>query len=170
MTPHHPNHQDTHSIPTSKRTSVKNTPKIHVRYKFNHDDNWNEAKLINRATKATGKYANCWNVKSTDASEKFINFDKIHQLQILNKNSTNSDNLEHETNLVNIPYNTENERCQEPELVKQQIPEENIVDKILPSQNKEQEFQAKLIKLDRLKVRRVYDEVDDKGQESISLT
>ena len=30
----------------------------------------------------------------------------------LNKTSTNSDNLEHETNLNNIPNNTEKERSQ----------------------------------------------------------
>ena len=80
-------------------------------------------------------------------------------MQILNKKSTNSDNLEHEANLSNIPNNTERERCQEPELVEQQIPEENIVDELL-SQNKEQELQAKLNELDQWK-RKVYDKVND---------
>lgn len=64
---------------------------------------------------------------------------------------------------------TENEKCQESKLVELQIPEENIVDKILLRQNKEQELQAKLIKLDQRKVREIYIEVDDRGQESISL-
>ena len=142
MTSHQPNHQDIHNTTTSKRKSVKITPKIQVRYRFNHD-NWNEATVINRASKATGKYPNCWNVKSSNGSEKFINFEKIHQPQIFDKKSTNSDNLEHETNLNKITYNTEKERCQEPEL-----------------------FETTRIELNQLKVREVYDEV---GQECISL-
>ena len=132
---HQPNHQDKHSTTASKRKSVKITPKIQVRYK---------STVINRVGKATGKYPNCWNVTSSDGSEKFINFDKIPQLQILNKKSTNSDNLEDETNLSNVPNNTEKEKCQEQELVEQQIPEEIIADEILFIQNKKQEHQAKV--------------------------
>ena len=64
---------------------------------------------------------------------------------------------------------TENEKCQKSELAELQIPEENIVRKMLLSQNKEQELQAKLIKLDQWKVREIYIEVDDQGQEFISL-
>ena len=71
--------------------------------------------------------------------------------------------------MSNAPNNTEKERCQEQELVEQQIPEEIIVDKILLIQNKEQECQAKLSELDQWKVRKVYDGVDDRGQECISL-
>ena len=48
--------------------------------------------------------------------------EKIHQLQILDKKSTNSNNLEHGT-ISLIIHNTEKERCQESELVEQQIPE-----------------------------------------------
>ena len=69
--------------------------------------------------------------------------------------------------MSNIPNNTERERCQEPELVEQQIPEENIVDELL-SQNKDQELQAKLNELDQWK-RKVYDKVNDRGQECITL-
>ena len=47
------------------------------------------------------------NEHSILGSEKFINFDKIHQLQILNSADpqlrSNSDNVEHETNLSNVP-------------------------------------------------------------------
>ena len=82
-------------------------------------------------------------MKLSNGSEKFINFEKIHQLQIFDKKSTNSDNLEHETNLNKITYNTEKERCQEPELV-----------------------ETTRIELDQLKVREVSDEI---GQECISL-
>ena len=102
-------------------------------------------------------------MKSSDGSEKFINFDKIHQLQILDKKSTNSDNSEHETKLSMPPNNTEKERCQEQELAEQQIPEEIIIDKRLLIQNKEQERQSKLTELDQWKIRKVYDEVDDRG-------
>ena len=80
MTSRKPNHQDTHSTTTPKIKSVKITPKIQVRYKLNHDNNCNEATVISRAGKATGKYPNCRNVKSLDGSEKFINLDKLHQL------------------------------------------------------------------------------------------
>ena len=69
----------------------------------------------------------------------------------------------------NILNNTEKKRWQEPELVEQQIPHENIVAEILLSQNKDQELQAKLTELDQWKVRWVYDEVDDLRQECISL-
>ena len=61
------------------------------------------------------------------------------------------------------PNNTEKERCQEQELAEQQIPEEIIIDKILLIQNKEQERQSKLTELDHWKIRKVYDEVDDRG-------
>ena len=84
----------------------------------------------------------------SDGSEKWISFDKIHHLQISKKKSTNSDNKEHETNLNNTPNDTEKERCQEPELVEHQVPEENIEGEILLSENKEQKLQAELTKLD----------------------
>ena len=48
----------------------------------------------------------------------------------------------------NKPNNTEKERCQKPELVEQQVPEENIEGKIILSKSKEQKLQAKLTKLD----------------------
>ena len=64
------------------------------------------------------------------------------------KKPTNSDNKEHKTNLNNKPNNTEKERCQKPELVEQQVPEENIEGKIILSKSKEQKLQAKLTKLD----------------------
>ena len=44
-------------------------------------------------------------MKSPDGSEKFINFDKINQLQILDKKS-DSDTLENGTNLKNTPNNS----------------------------------------------------------------
>ena len=71
--------------------------------------------------------------------------------------------------MSNAPNNIGKERCQEQELVEQQIPEEILVDEILLIQNKEQESQAKLSELDQWKVRKVYDEVDDLGQECISF-
>lgn len=47
------------------------------------------------------------NEHSILALETFINFDKIHQLQMLNSPDpqlrSNSDNVEHETNLSNVP-------------------------------------------------------------------
>ena len=61
MTSHQPNHQDTQSTIKSKKKAVKITPKIQVKYKFNHDDNCNKATVINRASKVTGKYPSCWN-------------------------------------------------------------------------------------------------------------
>ena len=48
----------------------------------------------------------------------------------------------------NTPNDTEKERCQEPELVEHQVPEENIEGEILLSENKEQKIQAELTKLD----------------------
>ena len=156
MTSHQLNHQDTHSTTTSKRKSVRITPKIQVRYKFNQQS-WQTYWKVLESTPKTGTYAN-----PLDGSEKFINFYKIPQL-ILDKKSTNSDNLKYETNLNNISNNTVKEKCQQPELVEQQIPEGNIANKILLSQNKEQELQAKLTELDQWKVRKVYDELDDRG-------
>ena len=79
--------------------------------------------------------------------------------------STNFDILEYETNLNNIPNNTEKKRCQEPELFELQVPKENMVDEILLSKNKEQKLQAKLTKLDQWIVKKVFDETDNQGQD-----
>ena len=86
-----------------KIKSVTFTPKIQVKYKFGHDDNWNETTVTSRAGRSTKKYPNYWN-KSSDGSEKFMNFGKINQPQILDQRS-GSGTLKNRTNLNNTPTN-----------------------------------------------------------------
>ena len=86
-------------------------------------------------------------------------------MKILDIKWTNSDNLENRTNSKTIPNNQEKGRRQEQDLTERQVPEKNLLEETQLSQNKEHELQTKLTKLDQRKVREVYDEVDDWGQE-----
>ena len=160
-TSHQPNHTASHSITTSKQ-SAKVVPKTQIRYKVNHNDDWDEATVVKRAGKSTGKYPNCWNIKSLDGTEKFINLDKIYQFQIPD---TKSKNIQETEPKMNDTAKTENYS----NLVEQPITEEKIVDEVLLSQNKEQEAQAKLAELNQWKIRQVYSEIDDEGQQCVSL-
>ena len=73
-----------HLVPTSPAESLlspthcKVTPNTNVKLKVKMKDSWNEATVISRAGKATGKYPNCWKIKERDGTTKSINFDKVH--------------------------------------------------------------------------------------------
>ena len=84
-----------HLVPTSPAESLlspthcKVTPNTNVKLKVKMKDSWNEATVISRASKATGKYPNCWKIKERDGTTKSINFDKVHSWKCTETKSVN---------------------------------------------------------------------------------
>ena len=103
---------DTNTKKISQPELKKN---INMHFKFNNSDEWNTAKLISRAGKATGKYSKAWNSQLTDGSIKSIDFERdvsdlknVKNYPETNDNTTN-DILE-EIYLADT-YMTEMEKC-----------------------------------------------------------
>ena len=116
---------------------------INVRFKLNNLDEWNTAKLISRAGKATGKYSKAWNSQFTDASIKSIDFER------------DVSDLKNIKNYPELNDNTTND-----------ISEEIYLADTYVTGMEKYKLDAKLIELGNLNKQNIYDEENDIGQSS----
>ena len=99
--------------------------------------------IVSRGGRATGKNKNWWNTVRSDGSQHAVNLDAVHKWHIVTENNaqhTGRDNMQ-----------------------------ENIMDEALLASSKVREHEAKLAELDQWKTMGVYEEVEDTGQQFISL-
>ena len=130
-----------------------------IKYKISNSSDWENAKILSQAGKATGKFSNCWNIKNNTDNEMYIDLSKVQQYEILEEtpnNSTTNNEIELLKHLSNLSLN-------------EQTDHETIVHETLVSTNKAKQLEAKLKELSQWEQESVYDEIDDKGQECISL-
>lgn len=77
-------HSDTNNSPNISRSEIS-LKKSQV-VQFTKDDTLYEAEILGRAGKASGKYANCFNIKyrsPSDRSNEWVNFDHVKDLVIV---------------------------------------------------------------------------------------
>jgi len=99
-----------------------------------------EATIKSRAGKASGKYTNCWNTTRQDGTHHIVDFSKVHSWQIKPNSSEVQD-----TN------------------------QEYLIDSLLITSKQSRELNAKVAELAQWKTMEVYKEVEDTGQDCISL-
>ena len=136
-------------MPSEIRKGVK------VRYKDYAGQQTYEGTIISRAGRAKGKYKHCWNTVRPDGSNHVVDFDEVYKWEIIP--------LEDDSHAQNIQHNKTTDldlshQCQE-----------TLMDKVLLTTNKSKELDAKNTELEQWKSRAVYKEVEDKGQDCISL-
>ena len=107
-------------------------------------DKWQKVELTSRAAKATGKYKNAWNVKECESGKEY--YVDLNRVQWSHENQA------------------ENNDTQNPP-----TPEECLVSSDVARLHKESVANAKMKELDGWKVNNVYKEVEDVGQERISV-
>ena len=134
---------DTNTDKISQPELKKN---INVRFKFTNSDEWNTAKLISRAGKATGKYSKAWNSQFTDGSIKSIDFERdvsdLKNVKNYPETNDNTTNYISEEIYLADTYMTVMEKCK---------------------------LDAKLIELENWNKQNVYIEENDIGQSCISI-
>jgi len=129
---------------------AKSSPRILVKkgMKISHTDFEGQpsyvATINSRAGRATGVNRNWWNTTREDGSQHAVNLDEVYEWHIVDENSPDQ----------NTPDD---------------IPQENVIDDTLLATNKTREHEAKLKELDQWKTMGVYEEVEDTGQDCISL-
>jgi hypothetical protein len=127
------------------RAKVKVGTKI--RYKDYKDLPWQEATISSRAGKATGVNRNWWNTTQPDGTSHAVNLDEVYEWNI-----NDTDITQDGPDLQNNPDTQESLVC----------------DNLLAT-NKSRELEAKLAELDQWKSMGVYEEIEDNGQECLSL-
>ncbi len=127
-------------------------PKVQVgtkiRYKDYEDHPSQEAIIASRAGKATGVNRNWWNTTRPDGTRHAVNLDQVYEWDIINDTDTTQDGHGLQTN---------------PDA------QETLVCDNLLATNKSRELEAKLAELDQWKTMGVYQEIEDNGQECLSL-
>ena len=103
-----------------------------------------EAEIVSRAGKASGKYMHTWNTTRSDGSSHVVDFKKVYCWS--EKPSVNEVNAEDDD-----------------------IDQENHIDMALLTAKQNKELEAKLVELDQWKAMGVYKEVEDNGQDCMSL-
>ena len=66
-----------HDRQDTNNTKVDLKKDERIRYKIEEFDEWTDAKILNRAGKATGIHRNWYNVRNDDGLEKSINLDRV---------------------------------------------------------------------------------------------
>ena len=133
---------DTNTKKISQPELKKN---INMHFKFNNSDEWNTAKLISRAGKATGKCSKAWNSQLTDGSIKSIDFERdVSDLK----------------NVKNYPETNDN--------TTNGILEEIYLADTYMTEMEKWKLDAKLIELENCNKQNVYIEENDIGQSCIS--
>ena len=126
-----------------------------VKVKFKNKDNWDKVKLISRSGKTGGKYGNEWNTIMNNTKPKVVDFDR-------DINEYNSDIFHTSEENINCSValkNSENDI---------NIAEE-VCTEIFLSNNDDKVLEAKLDELKSWKKNKVYKEVENKGQSTISI-
>ena len=110
-----------------------------IRFKTHDDTPWIEAIVLNRAGKASGKNRNWWNIEQRDGEKISIDVSKMPSLEVIEKDSANEPSDE-------VVFNEE-----------------------MTENKKQQEIKAKERELKAWQERGVYKEVDNIGQNFMSL-
>ena len=135
-------------LPTTLNThsELKKGSSVHV--KLPGSDNWNEVTLTSRAGKVgkakKGKYKMCWNTEDVESGEKlYVDFEEV-EWKLKNE----------------LVVETEDSPV---------VTEECLVNVTVQSVCDEQLLAAKQTEFENWKSNHVYDEVDDEGQDTISV-
>ena len=144
-------------IPDTSQQTKKIKPNSLIKYKLSSSSDWETAKILNHAGKATGKYSNCSNISDEYGEQKSIDLSKVKQWKVTKESevtSRNEDDLL--KRLSNLSLNEIND-------------DETQIHDTLIANNKSQQTEARLKELEQWKREEVYDEVTDVGQNCISL-
>ena len=136
--------------------NVKLKKGLNVRVTGLSDQSSGDARLVSRAGKSTGKYKDCWNVQDCFTGDKFyIDFDKVNWSECESTPYLEGDVMgERELSCVDA-FSETSEEC----LISSNVSE--LRGKAL--------WKAKMDELLNWKSNKLYKEVEDKGQEKISV-
>ena len=81
-------------IPDTSQQTKKIKPNSLIKCKLSSTSDWETAKVINRASKATGKYSNCWNISDEYGDQKSIDLSKVEQWKVTKESEVTSRNDE----------------------------------------------------------------------------
>lgn len=116
-----------------------------------------DVRLINRAGKSTGRYKDCWNVEDCLNGDKFhINFEKVDWSPCDTDSYSDQDMVdERESSMIDDTSEVTSEECL-------------VSNKVLELKS-DALCKAKLDELQNWKLNNVYEEIENKGQEKISV-
>ena len=132
-----------------------------IRYKDYIDEPQYEGIVTSRAGKVKGANKNWWNTRRPDGSNHAVNLDQVYEWEILphtEEASPSSTNAIQDSQCQESLTNIQDSQCQE-----------SLVCDTLLAINKSKEVHAKQIELEQWKSMDVYHEIEDNGQECISL-
>ena len=131
------------SHPSENQNPSLNKIKSGVRIQYTEWEGYpdHEGTVVSRAGKASGANKHWWNTNNPDGSKKAVDFSKVFKWRMLPDNNT----------------------------AEQDNTDETVIDPVLLITNKTKELNSKLVELRQWKDMGVYQEVDDKGQDCISL-
>ena len=105
-------HNNNKNLIQNEQAANVNNPKIQsinkvtqnnlIKYKISNSSNWENAKILSRAGKATGKFSNGWSIKNNDDNE--IELLK-HLSNLLLNELTDNETIVHETLISTISTN-----------------------------------------------------------------
>ena len=55
---------------------------MNIKYKSSPNENWNVAKLVSRAGKATGKNRYWWNIEDSNSHQKSVDLSSVAKLEL----------------------------------------------------------------------------------------
>ena len=129
-----------------KNLKFKNGMILQVKFKQGKD--WEKVKLVSRSGKVGGKYENEWNTILNNTKPKVIDFNRDIQDYIINM-------------LEQVPEDENENQHQENE--------NDVTHEIFYANTEDEILEAKLEELESWKRNKVYKEVEDTGQDTISI-
>ena len=144
----------------SKETSVKNDSLkvgMVVKYKVKDNDTWYKTQLVSRSGKSKGKYKNEWNTVTDSDNQEVLDFDR--QVSEWNEVLEDEDNitLEHAQDAEDVSQqNTESS-------------EEIHISDVYLQEIEDDTMKAKMKELNSWLQHDVYEEIENKGQNAISV-
>ena len=142
--------------PTATKEGIKKMMKI--RFKTTDNQSWQEGTILNRAGKARGKYPNAWNVQLDDGNKLYVDFDRIEQWDEVTAPLTQDVPLSNaEDDAVSVTVDPV------------------IQDTVLEGGDEFQPNETYSVEIDKeqhnakMKEQKVYTEVEDDGQQCISV-
>ena len=170
----HNNPQHITATKTHEPTNSLRKDKI-IPFKYNNDNNWNTVTLIKRAGKRIGIYPNPWNVKFQDNTIKSVDFDREVKTwktmrpepytETMNSAENNSN---HDNDISDTIKNLSRLSISKPNLSVQQS-DETYISEIYQSAKDQEVYEAKMRELNSWREQNVYEEVPNKGQQTISV-
>ena len=159
------NAQNSRSVSESNTKLKKN---VSVEYKLTDGTQWLKGGVLSRAGKAGGKYGNCWNLIDGNGKINNVDFDRhVDQWRIIdNVTAEESTEGSHTENSTEEPPTDESPTEEPPTEVS---PTEVHYIEIFNTENKEETLEAKLREIESWKKNAVFEEVDNTGQQCVSV-